>query len=78
VDKNLWWTGAVYFVGLVLLRVAWWQALIVAAIMSASWYLSYSRRVVRVIGLIVLILGFATWIHLLPDDWPQLLVAAQR
>jgi hypothetical protein len=78
VDRNLFWTGAVCFLGLVLLHVVWWQALVVAAIMSACWYFSYGQRILRVTGLFVLILGLATWTHLLPDPWPLSLIAMQR
>jgi hypothetical protein len=79
-DMRLYWTGIVYFVGMVLLHVAWWQALIIAATMTACWYLSYSQRVIRAVGVIVLMLGLFTWSGLLPppSHWSPLLSVVER
>jgi hypothetical protein len=70
-DKNLLWTGVVYFVGPLLLHVAWWQAVIFAFAMTACWYLSYCQRAVRLFGATLLFLGLCTWTGLLPapDQW---------
>jgi hypothetical protein len=70
-DKNLFWTGVVYFVGPLLLHVAWWQAVIFAFAMTACWYLSYCQRAVRLFGATLLFLGLCTWTGLLPapDQW---------
>ena len=80
IDKNLYWTAFVYFVGLLLLHVAWWQALIAALIMSACWFLSYGQRVVRAVGVIAMLVGLFTWFGLLPspDHWPSLLSTIQH
>jgi hypothetical protein len=66
IDKNLYWTGIIYFAGLCLLHVAWWQAVIVAIAMSVSWYLTYSRRVVGTVGTALLLFGLAAWLGLAP------------
>jgi len=66
-DKNLFWTGIVYFVGLYLLHVVWWQALLVGVAMAISWYLTYSRRMVAMVGVLILLLGFGSWVGLVPD-----------
>ena len=50
-DKNLIWTGIIYFIGLYLLQVVWWKALIVAVAMMVSWYLTYGRRITVSVGL---------------------------
>lgn len=71
IDKNLYWTGLVFFVGLVLLGSSWWKALIVALAMAAAWYLTYSRRLVGLVGMIVLTAGFAQWLGLLPAGWNE-------
>jgi hypothetical protein len=75
VDKNLFWTAIVFFVGLVLLGVHWWQALTVGVFAAICWYLTYGRRIVSTLGLCVLILGFGNWIGLIPElaFWPRLL-----
>lgn len=75
IDKNLFWTAIIYFVGLCLLHVAWWQALIVAVLMSVSWYLTYSRRLISTIGTALLLFGLAVWLGLVPNPkewrWPM-------
>lgn len=72
IDKNLYWTSIIYFMGLCLLHVAWWQALIVAFVMGISWYLTYSRRIVGTVGTALLLFGLAAWLGLAPQpsDWP--------
>jgi hypothetical protein len=67
IDKNLYWTAIVFFVGLILLGVHWWQALIVALIAAICWYLTYGRKIVVGMGLIILIIGLANWTGLLPE-----------
>ena len=67
-DKNLFWTGIIYFIGLYLLQVAWWKALIVAVAMMISWYLTYGRRITVGVGLIVFLLGLSSWSGLLPTS----------
>jgi hypothetical protein len=71
IDKNLYWTGIIYFVGLCLLHATWWQALMVAVAMSVSWYLTYSRRLVGTVGTALLLFGLATWLGIAPapPDW---------
>ena len=71
IDKNFYWTGIIYFVGLCLLHATWWQALIIAVAMSVSWYLTYSRRVVSAVGTILFLFGFAVWLGIAPkpSDW---------
>jgi len=78
-DKKLYWTGIIYFVGLFLLGVTWWQALMVAVAMSLSWFLTYSRRTVGGLGTITFVLGLATWFHFIPDPshWNMLLTMAR-
>jgi hypothetical protein len=73
VDKNLYWTALIYSTGLMLLGVVWWKALIVAVVMSVSYYLTYSRRVVCILGTGVIAAGLAVWIGLLsqPEEWGQ-------
>ena len=80
IDKNLYWTAIVYFAGLCLLHVAWWQALIVACVMGISWYLTNSRRVVATVGTAVLLFGLAAWLGLAPQpsDWRPLTAAASH
>jgi hypothetical protein len=75
IDKKLFWTGLIYFGGLMLLGVAWWKALIVAAIVSVSWYLTYARQVVGGSGVVILLVGLAVSFGLLPvpSEWRQLL-----
>ena len=67
-DKNLIWTGIIYFIGLYLLQVAWWKALIVAVAMMISWYLTYGRRITVSVGLIIFLLGLSSWSGLLPTS----------
>jgi hypothetical protein len=78
IDKNLYWTAIVYFVGLCLLHVEWWQALLVAFVMGISWYLTYSRRIVGIVGMALLLFGFAAWLGLAPQpyDWPLIAAAS--
>jgi hypothetical protein len=78
VDKNLYWTAFIFFLGLVLLGVTWWKALIVAAIAAACWFLTYGRNIVIGVGLLVLLLGLGSWIGLLPppSQWRPLLASA--
>jgi hypothetical protein len=70
-DKNLLWTGIVYFIGPLLFHAAWWQAVIFAICMTACWYLSYCQRAVRFFGAALLFFGLCTWAGLLPapDQW---------
>jgi hypothetical protein len=65
-DKNLYWTGFVYFIGLCALDVPWWQAGLVATSAFACWYLSYSRAALAAIGVAVLFAGLGTWVGLIP------------
>ena len=58
-DRSIVWTGLIYFAGLCLLHVAWWQALIVVVAVSISWYLNYSRRFIATVGAALLLLGLA-------------------
>lgn len=76
-DKNIFWTGIVYFVGFILLHVSWWQALMAAVVMAVCWFLSYGQRFIRTVGVFVLLLGFCTWTGLVPQPahWPQVLAA---
>ena len=67
-DKNLIWTGIIYFIGLYLLQVAWWKALIVAVAMMIRWYLTYGQRITVSVGLIVFLLGLSSWSGLLPTS----------
>lgn len=61
IDQKLYWTGIVFFVGAVLLRVLWWQALVFALAAMTCWYLRYSRRVVAAIGVVTFLLGLGVW-----------------
>lgn len=81
VDKNLYWTAIIYFAGLCLLHVAWWQGLIVALMMSISWYLTYSRRLVGTVGTALLLFGLAVWLGFAPNPkgwWPLTADASNR
>jgi len=80
IDKNLYWTAVIYFVGLCLLEIVWWQALLVALAMSFSWYLTYSRRLVGTVGTALLLFGLAAWLGLAPEpsDWRPLTAAASN
>jgi hypothetical protein len=71
-DKNLFLTGIVYFVGPVMLHVAWWQAVIFAICMTTCWRLRYCQRAVRFFGVTILLVGLCAWSGLLPtaDQWP--------
>ena len=60
-DKNLVWTGIIYFVGLFLLGVIWWKALIVGIVAAICWYLNYGRRSVLALGMVALCLGLGIW-----------------
>ena len=72
-DKRFYWAALVYFFGLLLLHVVWWQSLTISAAMTGCWYLSYSRRVVNAIGVVVLMAGLLSWAGVLPSPghWPQ-------
>jgi hypothetical protein len=76
-DKNLYWTGFIYTIGLLLLGVVWWKALIVAGVAAISWYLTYGRRIIISIGLILLFFGLGSWTGLIPPpvQWGQFLAA---
>jgi len=76
-DKNLYWTGFIYVVGLLLLGVTWWKALIIAGVAALSWYLTYGRRIVVSLGLILVFLGLGNWAGLIPAPahWGDLLAA---
>jgi hypothetical protein len=76
-DKNLYWTGIIYFVGLFLLGVIWWKALIVGIVAAICWYLNYSRRSVLALGMVALCLGLGIWVGLLPavSQWGEWLAA---
>jgi hypothetical protein len=76
-DKNLYWTGLIYFSGLLLLGVPWWKALTVAAVAFICWYLTYGRRIIIGIGLCIFILGSGNWLGLVPapSQWGQVLAA---
>ena len=78
-DDNLYWTSLCYFVGVLLLGVIWWKALIVAAAAFACWYLHYGRRVVGGIGVVVLFAGLGVWIGVIPppSQWGQLLATVR-
>jgi hypothetical protein len=65
-DKNLMWTGIIYFVGLYLLHTAWWQALVVAAAMTISWFLTCGRPIIVGVGLLVFLLDLGSWSGLIP------------
>ena len=56
-STNLFWTGIIYFVGLFLLGVIWWKALIVGIVAAICWYLNYGRRSVFALGMVALCLG---------------------
>lgn len=64
-DSRLYWTVLVYFGGLVLLHVAWWQALVISAAVAISWILSFHRRLLTLGGLVIVGLGFANWTGLI-------------
>lgn len=68
-----------YFVGLYLLHMAWWQALIIAAAMAISWFLTYGRLIIIGVGLLVFLLGLGGWSGLIPEpsEWGHL-AAMQR
>lgn len=61
IDKKLYWTGIVFFVGAFLLHVSWWQALALAFAAMVCWYLCYSRTVVAAIGVVTFFLGLGVW-----------------
>ena len=65
-DKNLYWTGIIFFTGLFLLGIVWWKALVVGALASVSWYLSYARTMVSAVGTGLLLVGLAVWMNILP------------
>ena len=67
VDKHLFWTGIVYFAGLYLLHIAWWQALVIGIAMAISWYLTYGRRMIGGVGLLILLLGLGSGSQLVPE-----------
>jgi hypothetical protein len=66
-DKNLLWTGIVFFIASLLLQVVWWQALLIAVFMSGCWYLSYGQRIIRGLGVVMLLWGMLTWSGVLPS-----------
>jgi hypothetical protein len=70
-DKNLFWTGLVFFIAPLLLHVAWWMAFVIALFMSACWYLSYGQRIIRNLGVVMLLWGMLTWAGVLSsaDHW---------
>jgi len=80
VDTKLYWTGIVYFVGLFLLGVVWWKALIVGIVALICWYLNYSRQIVLGVGMVALCLGLGFWVGLLPtpSQWGELLATLRR
>jgi apolipoprotein N-acyltransferase len=61
IDKNLYWTGIVFFVGAFLLHVPWLQALVLALAAMICWYLCYSRAVLAAIGVMTFFLGLGVW-----------------
>lgn len=75
IDKNLYWTGIIYFGGLLLLGVIWWKALIIALIAAICWFLTYGRRIIVTVGLSLFLVGLANWAGLVPapSEWGQLL-----
>lgn len=79
-EKKLYWTGIVYFVGLFLLGVVWWKALIVGLVALICWYLTYGRRIVLGVGMVCLLWGLGIWVGLLPAPlrWNELLTALPR
>lgn len=79
-DKNFYWTGLIFFIASMLLRAAWWEALIIACLMSLCWYLSYGQRVIRNLGPIFLLWSLLTWSGVLPapDLWLQSLSIVAR
>jgi hypothetical protein len=79
-DKNLYWTGIVFFIAPLLLHIVWWQALLIALFMSACWFLSYGQRVIRGLGAVMLLWGLLTWSGFLPslDRVLQLLSSTTR
>jgi hypothetical protein len=72
IDKNLHWTGLVFFIASLLLHIVWWKALVIAVFMSACWYFSFGQRVICGLGAVMLLSGLLTWSGLLPalDYWP--------
>jgi hypothetical protein len=80
IDKNLYWTGIVFFISPLLLHAAWWQALIIAAFMTVCWFLSYGQRIIRGLGVIMLLWSLLTVSGLLPppDHWQEFLSATRR
>lgn len=66
IDKNLYWTGLIFFIAPLLLHAAWWEALIIALFMCLCWYLSYGQRVIRGLGAVLLLWSLLTWSGVLP------------
>ena len=66
-DKSLFWTGIIYFIGLYLLQVASWKALIVAGAMMIRWYLTYGHRITVSVGLVVFLLGLSSLVRTAAD-----------
>ena len=67
-DKSLFWTGIIYSIGLYLLQVASWKALIVAGAMMIRWYLAYGHRITVSVGLVVFLLGLSSLSGMLPTS----------
>jgi hypothetical protein len=65
-DKNIYWTGITYFIGLYAFGLPWWQAGLIALLAMICWYLSFGRTAVAIIGVAILFAGLATWTGLIP------------